>query len=50
MALTLGLTALPGYSADSPEPEVAMWRGVTASLGVVVEVLAVTLILPVSAR
>ena len=49
-AVTLGLTALPGFNGDSPEPHVALWRGINTLLGVAMEALAVTLILPVTAR
>jgi hypothetical protein len=49
-AVTMGLTALPGFDGDQPQPQVALWRAVNTVLGVALEVAAVSLILPVTAR
>ena len=46
----LALTALPGFQESSPAPLVALWRVVATALGVGVEVLAVSLVMPVTAK
>ncbi|KAL4458444.1 hypothetical protein ABPG75_013309 [Micractinium tetrahymenae] len=48
--VVLAITALPGYQSDVVRPLVAVWRVANTALGVVVEVAAVSLILPVTAR
>jgi len=46
----LALTALPGYQTDTPMPSIALWRAVATAFGVAVEVLTVSVVLPVTAR
>lgn len=46
----LALTALPGFLADEPMPDVALWRTIATTFGVAVEALVVSLVFPVTAR
>lgn len=48
--VVLAITALPGYQSNVTRPLVAVWRVANTALGVVVEVAAVSLVLPVTAR
>jgi hypothetical protein len=46
----MSLTALPGYETDAPLPKVALWRTIATAFGVALEVVVVSLVLPVTAR
>lgn len=48
--IILCLVALPGYATDSPMPIMALWRLASTAIGIAVEVLAASLVFPVTAR
>jgi hypothetical protein len=48
--IIMSLSALPGYESDAPLPKVALWRTIATAFGVALEVVVVSLVLPITAR